>query len=128
MKEIMAVIRMNMINQTKEALLAEGFSSLYCKRVTGRGRKKVDYAIVEKLVTDGVETISPIMAEVISESHRLVPKRLVSMIVKSEDAKKVLDIIIRTNSMGKPGDGKIFVMPILDSIRVRTGESGEVAL
>ena len=74
MKEVMAVIRMNMISKTKEALLVEGFPSLNCRKVTGRGKKKVDFTIVERLVYEGVEICSPSTAEFILEGHRLIPK------------------------------------------------------
>ena len=49
----------------------------------------------------------------------MVPDKLVSKTVKT---------IIKVNHTGKSGDGKIFIMPIMDSVRVRTGESGELVL
>lgn len=128
MKEVLAIIRMNMINKTKEALLLEGFSSLNCRKVSGRGKKKVDFTIIERMISDGVEISSPSVAEVISEGHRLIPKRLISLVVKDDEVKKVVETIINTNSFGKPGDGKIFVMPMIDAIRVRTGETGVEAI
>jgi len=127
MKEVLAVIRMEMISKTKDALLKEGFASLNCRKVLGRGKKKVDFSILESMVR-GNEISSPVIAEAMSEGHRLVPKRLLSLVVADEDVKKVIDIIIETNSKGKPGDGKIFVLPITDVIRIRTGETGEVAI
>ena len=127
MKEIMAIIRMNMINQTKQALLAEGFPAMNCRKVMGRGKQKVDFTIIEDMIA-GYEITSPMVAEAITEGHRLIPKRLLMMIVYDVDVKKVIDIIIGVNSKGKPGDGKIFVMPMKDAIRVRTGETGEDAV
>ncbi|HEY9060378.1 MAG TPA: P-II family nitrogen regulator [Pseudobacteroides sp.] len=127
MKEIMAIIRMDMINKTKDALLKEDFPSLHCKKVMGRGNKKVDYSLIENLIS-GNEAMSPMLAEVVSEGHRLLPKRLVSLVVEDEQVKKVVEIIINTNSKGKQGDGKIFVLPIMDAIRVRTGEIGNEAI
>ncbi|MCX7841666.1 MAG: P-II family nitrogen regulator [Clostridia bacterium] len=128
MKEVMAVIRMDMINKTKESLLSEGFPAINCRKVQGRGKKKVDFSIIEQMISEGIEYTSPKAAEVISEGHRLIPKRLLSVVVKDEDTKKVIDTIISVNSKGRPGDGKIFILPVLDAIRVRTGESGEDAL
>ncbi|KNY30054.1 P-II family nitrogen regulator [Pseudobacteroides cellulosolvens] len=127
MKEIMAIIRMDMINKTKDALLKEEFPSLHCKKVMGRGKKKVDYSLIEDLI-NGNEMMSPMLAEVVSEGHRLLPKRLLSLIVEDDQVKKAVEIIINTNSKGKQGDGKIFVLPILDTIRVRTGETGNEAV
>lgn len=127
MKEIMAIIRMDMINKTKDALLKEDFPSLHCKKVMGRGMKKVDYSLIEGLIS-GNEMMSPMLAEVVSEGHRLLPKRLLSLIVEDDQVKKAVEIIINTNSKGRQGDGKIFVLPIMDAIRVRTGESGNEAI
>lgn len=127
MKEVMAVIRMDMINKTKEALLKEGFAALNCRKVLGRGRKKVDFSLIESMLS-GEQISSPVVAEAVSEGHRLIPKRLLSLVVKDDDVKRVIDTIIKVNSKGKPGDGKIFVMPVLDAVRVRSGESGDEAL
>ncbi|MDD3364902.1 MAG: P-II family nitrogen regulator [Syntrophomonas sp.] len=127
MKEVLAVIRMDMINKTKEALLKEGFPSLNARRVLGRGKKKIDFSLIESMV-NGNEFSSPLIAEAISEGHRLVPKRLLSIIVKDDEVKTLVDIIISVNQKGKAGDGKIFVVPVVDCIRIRTGENGEIAL
>lgn len=127
MKEIMAVIRMEMINKTKDALLKQGFSALNCRKVMGRGKKKVDFSLIEGMVSEG-DISSTVLAEAFSESHRLLPKRLISIIVKDDEVDKVVEAIIQANQKGKPGDGKIFVLPVTDSIRVRTGEIGEIAI
>lgn len=127
MKEVLAIIRMDMINQTKQALLKEGFPALNCRKVMGRGKKSVDFSFIESMVA-GQEITSPKIAESVSEAHRFIPKRLLSMVVNDEDARKVVDTIIDVNSSGKPGDGKIFVSPVSEVIRVRTGETGEVAI
>ena len=123
----MAIIRMDMINKTKDALLKEGFAALNCRKVLGRGRKKVDFSFIEGILSDG-QISSPAVAETVSEGHRLIPKRMLSLVVKDEDVAKVVDIIIQANSKGKPGDGKIFVMPVLDAVRIRSGESGDEAI
>ncbi len=128
MKEVLAVIRMDMINKTKEALLSEGFPAINCRKVLGRGKKKVDFTLIENMISGQVDIPSPVLGEALSEGHRLIPKRLISLVVKDDEVKKVVDSIISVNSKGKPGDGKIFVMPVSDAIRVRTGESGEVAI
>lgn len=127
MKEVMAIIRMDMINKNKEALLNEGFAALNCRKVFGRGKKKVDFTMVEGNFT-GTPESAPITAEVISEGHRLIPKRLISLVVKDEEVSKAVEILLSTNSKGKQGDGKIFVLPVTDAVRVRTGEKGEEAI
>mgnify|MGYP000675235321 CR=1 FL=1 len=127
MKEVMAVIRMNMISRTKEALLNEGFASVTCRKVLGRGRKKIDFSIIEGLI-DGQEIGSPEVGEQISEGHRLIPKRMVTMMVNDDEVQRVVETIIDVNSTGNPGDGKIFIMPVLDAVRIRTGETGADAI
>lgn len=123
MKEIMAIIRMNKVNKTKEALSKEGFPSITCHKVYGRGKKKVNYEFLESYVsTDELETSK--MAEVISEGHRLIAKRLLNIVVQDEEVNKVVKTIIEINKTGNPGDGKIFVIPVEETVRVRTGESG----
>lgn len=126
MKEIMAIIRLNMINKTKDALLKEGFPSITCRKVLGRGKKKVDFSLIDVISQNVMEP--PRLAEELSEGHRLIPKRLLTMVVKDEDVKKVVDTIMSVNSTGNPGDGKIFVLPVMEVIRVRTGETGETAI
>jgi nitrogen regulatory protein PII 2 len=126
-KEVMAIIRMDMINQTKAALLEAGFPAISCRKVLGRGKKKVDFTLVESLLAGG-EISSPRVAEAVSEGYRLIPKRLLSMVVKDQEVPKVVETLIAVNQKGKPGDGKIFVMPVGDAVRVRTGETGDAAL
>ena len=62
------------------------------------------------------------------EKGKLYSKRLLTMVVHDKYVDTVVQTLIETNQTGKPGDGKIFVLPISDSIRVRTGETGEKAL
>lgn len=129
MKEVMAIIRMNMINKTKDALVEAGFNSLTAKKVFGRGKKAVNYELVQQvLASTDCEIASPKVAEAISEGHRLIQKRLLTMVVKDSEVSKVVETIIKVNSSGNPGDGKIFVIPVDEVIRVRTSESGEAAI
>jgi len=127
MKEVIAIIRMDMITKTKEALLKADFPALSCTKVLGRGKKKVDFSLIENMLS-GSEFTSPTIAEAFSEGHRLIPKRLLSIIVKDDEVKTLVDVLIAVNQKGSPGDGKIFVMPVIDCVRVRTGEIGELAL
>jgi nitrogen regulatory protein PII 2 len=127
MKEITAIIRMNKINPTKQALSMAGYPSLTCRKVLGRGKKKVDYELINNLL-DGAEITSPQVAEVISEGHRLIPKRQIIMVVPDDDVDRVVKIIIEQNQTKGAGDGKIFVSSIEQTVRVRTGETDEAAL
>ena len=56
-------------------------------------------------------------------SMRFIPKRMISTVVEDEEVPKVVETIIRTNQTGHIGDGKIFVCPMEDAVRVRTGEN-----
>ena len=126
MKEIMAVIRLNMIGKTKTVLLENGFPALTCTKVMGRGKAKVDYSLVNAELIEG--NIEARVAEQLSEGHRLIPKRLIMLTVVDSDVKKVVDAITSANCTGNPGDGKIFVLPVDDAVRVRTGETGDAAV
>ncbi len=127
MKEVMAFIRMHRINQTKKALLDAGFPSVTCRKVLGRGKKKVDFTIMQ-IPPQKAAKEAPGLAETVSEEHRLIPKRFLTLIVQDDEVPKVVDAIMRVNSTGNPGDGKVFVLPITEVYRVRTGETGKDAV
>jgi len=124
MKEVMAVIRMNMMNKTKKALSEAGISSFTATgNVLGRGKGNVDFKLVEGAKAGYEEAISQL-----GQGPRLIPKRLITVTVPDSLVKTVVDTIISVNKAGKPGDGKIFVLPIEDAYRVRTGEHGDGVL
>lgn len=127
MKEIVAIIRMNKINSTKEALLQEGFSSFHCSKVMGRGKKKVDISFIESLKRPE-DIITEGFPGDILESFRLFPKRMLTMLVKDEDKDKAIRCIIDANITGNAGDGKIFVSDVPEIIKIRTGEKDEAAV
>ena len=123
MREIMAVIRMNMINQTKRALAGAGVSSITAREALGRGKGVVDLTLLKGAEQGYEEAISQL-----GQSQRLIPKRMLFIVVKEKYVEKTIKTIIKVNQTGKPGDGKIFVMPVSDSVSVRTGESGDGTL
>lgn len=123
MKEVMAIIRFNMMNITKRALSDGGFYSLTTLKVLGRGKGNVDYFIL-KGVEDGHE--EAILQ--LGPSPKLLPKRLVKLVVSDDQVQSVVKTIIEVNQTGQKGDGKIFVLPVNDAVRVRTGETGEKAV
>ena len=120
MKEIIAVVRMNMMNQTKKALTEAGVDAFFAHEAQGRGKGFVNPAVLEG-AGQGYEEA----ASLLGEKGKLYPKRMVSVITRDDLVDDVVQAIILANQTGKPGDGKIFVLPISDSIRVRTGETGE---
>ncbi|MBZ4683943.1 MAG: nitrogen regulatory protein 2 [Fusobacteriaceae bacterium] len=126
MKEVMAIIRRNMINQTKSALTLAGINGITARKVLGRGKKKVNFELLKDIIEES--EVDATVVDAVKETQTLITKRLLTIIVDDEDVKKVVDTIISVNQTGNPGDGKIFVMPIEDVIKVRTGETGKEAI
>lgn len=122
----MAVIRLNKINDTKQALAKAGFPSLTALKAVGRGKEAVEFEIVQALNEHPSETseVLPLLAT----GSRLLPKRLLSVVVPDDKVDRVVSTLIETNQTGTPGDGKIFVLPVEDSVRVSTGETAELAI
>jgi len=126
MKEVLAVIRMNKINQTKEALGKAGFPSVTAVKVVGRGKQAVDFQLV-KAISENPQDNSELLP-LLAKGHRLIPKRMLSLVVPDENVQQVVDTLIEANQTGNQGDGKIFVLPVADSVRVSSGEIGAVAI
>ncbi len=123
MKEVIAIIRMNKMNETKRALADAGIVSFAARKVMGRGKGKVDYALLkgaEEGIDEAIAQLGP--------GSKLIPKRMLTIVLPDTLVPAAIDTIISKNGTGSPGDGKIFICPINDAIRVRTGESGELAL
>lgn len=127
MKEIMAIVRMNKVAQTKKALVEAGFNGLTAMRAVGRGKMLKDLSELEKLDAAQEEIREKFMESILT-GGRLVPKRLLLLTVPNEDVKKAVEIIISVNKEGNQGDGKIFILPLADVVRIRTGERGEEAV
>jgi nitrogen regulatory protein PII 2 len=123
MQEIMAIIRMNKINATKLALSDMGIASMSARKVMGRGIGKVDYQILKGAEEGYEEAINHL-----GPGPKLIPKRLLLVVVPDGRVEAVVKTIVEINQTGNSGDGKIFVLPVLDAVRVRTGESGELAI
>ena len=113
MKKIEAIIRPEKLNEVKDALESAGYVGLNIVHVTGRGAQK---GIVHG--GRGGETYTVDM----------LPKLKIEVVVKDQDTSKAVDLITKAARTGNIGDGKIFIIPVEDAIRVRTGERGEVAV
>jgi len=122
MKEVMAIIRQNKVNVTKAALAKAGIPSFTCRRVLGRGKKLIDLNMF-LAITDSEEASSTQLGEHLTESYRLIPKRIFTTIVEDDQVELVVNTIMDVNSTGNPGDGKIFVLPILENYRIRDGQA-----
>ncbi len=123
MKEVMAIVRINMMNKTKKALSEAGISSITARDCLGRGKGLVDLSLLEGAEKGFEEAVAQL-----GPSQRLIPKRILHIVVPDKLVPKVVRTIMEINRTGKSGDGKIFVLPVSDSIMVRTGESGDRVL
>ncbi|MBP7518182.1 MAG: P-II family nitrogen regulator [Desulfobulbus sp.] len=119
MKEVIAIVRMNMMNQTKKALTEAGVAAFFAHEANGRGVGFINTHILAG-AEDGYEEA----ASLLGEKGKLYPKRVVTIVVEDDVVDSVVEAIISVNKTGKPGDGKIFVLPLKDAVRVRTGETG----
>jgi len=124
MKEVIAIIRRHNLQDTKAGLLGIGVPALTMVSVEGRGKQKGlpgwNYELDPALLELEEKNTGTCM--------RFIPKRMISTVVEDDNVPKVVETIIRTNQGDHIGDGKIFVCPVEDTVRVRTGESGEQAI
>ncbi len=126
LREIIAIIRPNKVSKTVKALEAVGFPAMTATRCYGRGKQRgyLDVRLPEdidlqKILEEGEKR---------GMQMKYIPKRLLSIVVEKADVPLVVGIIMKVNRTGNIGDGRIFVLPVEDAIRVRTGESGVSAL
>jgi nitrogen regulatory protein PII 2 len=123
MKEVMAVIRLNMINNTKKALIETGVSSMTASEALGRGKGLVDMTLLKGAEQGYEEAIVQL-----GQTGRLFPKRVISIVVPDKLVSKTVDTIIEANQTGKSGDGVVWVLPTMDALSVRTSENGDKVL
>ena len=124
MKEIMAVIRLNMMNQTKQALAEAGFPAMTgTGRVQGRGKGLVDMSVLSA-AQDGNETAIAMLGG----GPRLIPKRILLLVVDDGQVDQAVAAIMSVNRTGHAGDGKIFISPVSEVYNIRTGKSGPSVL
>ena len=119
MKEVIAIVRINMMNQTKQALTEAGVDAFFAHEAHGRGKGFVNPAVLE-----GAEKGYEEAAALLGEKGKLYAKRMVTAVVEDNRVNEVVQAVIAANQTGKAGDGKIFVLPMPDAVRVRTGETG----
>ncbi len=112
MKRIEAYIRVNKLEDVKQALEDAGISGLSCGQVRGYGRQM---GRTDKYAGS-------------TYAVNLLPKMHVEVVIKDEELEDALDAIVKACQTGEIGDGKVFVTEVTDAIRIRTGERGEAAL
>ena len=113
----MAIIQMNRMEATKDALDVIGIPSITAYKVSGRGKQK------------GLQIPHPSkLDESDKKSMKYIPKRMISIVVEDEFVPAVVAVITKVNRTGNYGDGRIFVCPVVESVRIRTGEKGNEAI
>ncbi len=112
MKKLECIIRPFKLEEVKEALTNIGIRGMTVSEVRGFGRSRGH----TELYRGSEYTIE------------FVPKLKLEIVVAEEDLDQALEAVQRSASTGKIGDGKIFVLPIDETIRIRTGEKGPAAV
>ena len=112
MKKVEAIIKPFKLDEVKEALSELGVQGMTVTEVKGFGR------------TGGKKEVYRGSAYVVD----FVPKVMVQIVVKDEMAKDVVEALLSVARTGHIGDGKIFITPVEEVVRIRTGERGEDAL
>lgn len=112
MKKIEAIIRPFKLDDVHNALLEAGFAGLTVTEVRGYGRQKG-----HKEIYRGSEY-----------NIEFVPKIKIELVCEESKLETAISIIINKSKTGEVGDGKIFVLNVEETIRIRTEESGKAAL
>ena len=112
MKKIEAIIKPFKLDEVKEALQRIGVQGLTVNEVKGHGRQKGHTELYR-----GAEYVVDFL-----------PKIELTIIANDEDVAKIVSAIQETAKTGKIGDGKIFITPVEEVIRIRTGETGKNAI
>ena len=112
MKKIEAIIKPFKIDNLKEAFSSMGLQGMTISEVKGYGRQKGHTEVYR-----GAEYVVD-----------FIPKVKVEVVTSDDQVEKIIETILTTVKTGKIGDGKIFVLPVEEVIRVRTGEKGEDAI
>ena len=112
MKMIVAIVKPFKLDEVREALVAAGVEGLTVSEVKGYGRQKGQTEIYR-----GAEY-----------QVNFVPKVKLEAVVDEASAPAAIEAIKRAAATGRIGDGKIFVLPVEEAVRIRTGETGPAAL
>jgi nitrogen regulatory protein P-II 1 len=112
MKKIEAIIKPFKLDDVKEALSQVGVEGLTVTEVKGFGRQKGHTELYR-----GAEYVVDFL-----------PKIKLEIVVRDEIVERVIDAIATAANTGKIGDGKIFVLPLEEAVRIRTGERGPAAV
>ena len=111
MQKIEDIIRRTKFEEVKEALLAADIEWFSYYEVRGIGKTR------EGRIYRGV-----------GYDNSSIERILISIVVRNKNVEKTVQAVIKSARTGEIGDGRIFIIPVEDSIRIRTGERGDIAL
>lgn len=120
------VIRRHQVPATKKAFEDAGFPALTIQSVEGRGKQGGIGGWAAEVDPDLNSVVSGEAAD--EPRFNWIPKRMLTIVVQDNQVDEVVNTIIKANQTGHMGDGKIFVCPLNEVIRVRTGEVGREAV
>ena len=112
MRKIEAVIKPHKLEEVKNALNGIGIKGMTVTEVKGYGRQKG-----HKEIYRGAEYQVDFM-----------PKIKIEIVIEKDQADRVVEAIVKAAGTGKIGDGKIFILPVEEVVRIRTGEQGPEAI
>ncbi len=112
MKKIEAIIKPFKLDDVREALQDIGIQGITITEVKGFGRQKGHTEIYR-----GAEYIVDFL-----------PKIKIEIVISEDKVHEAVEVITKVAQTGKIGDGKIFIIPVDDAVRIRTGETGEAAI
>ena len=112
MKKIEAIIREEKLDAVRDSLLELGYFGMTVTEVSGRGKQ------------GGIT----IQWRVEDYQVHFLPKLKIELVVLDEDVSMVINAIMKSARTGERGDGKIFVIPVENALRIRTGEGGDDAI
>jgi nitrogen regulatory protein PII 2 len=143
MKQIIAIIRDEQVEATKEALGTIGVRGVTFLYVSGRGLQKGRISTRElgeilnrnlRMQLTGTRQgndapeIQPPFSTDTELAFGFLPKRMLIIVAYDEEVNRIVQAIVNVNQTGRNGDGRIFICPMISAIRVRTGEQGDKAL
>ncbi|WP_315359584.1 P-II family nitrogen regulator [Neisseria bacilliformis] len=112
MKKIEAIIKPFKLDDVREALTDIGITGMTVTEVKGFGRQKGHTEVYR-----GAEY-----------AVDFLPKVKIEMVLRDEQVEQAVDVIVETARSGKIGDGKIFILPVEEAVRIRTGERDDAAV
>jgi len=148
MKQIIAILRDERVEETKTALESIGVRGITFLYVIGRGEQKGRVSARELAGSQNrnmrMQLESPLPVDKLPDAEigaagspfhtdaefalGFLPKRMLVIISCDEGVNRIVQAIVNSNQTGRHGDGRIFICPMISAIRVRTGEHGDKAL